>query len=171
MSEPKFKQQLNAEIDTILNYLDSSKGLRGDLSQHGQISLSQKIDSQKITFYAWDVQEVLKRTDSEGNPFLQVNFRFGQKILLTDALVGFKPVETMGLDMTRLPKVVTTPDLESVSTAIEEALGSDIQEDEVEILKKVFQAILAGGERVGFDLQEERQWFNRLVTSKMRAAA
>lgn len=170
MSEPKQKTT-SAEADVILNFLDSSKGLNGFLSQHGQICITQKIDSKKICFYSWDVQEVLSRSDSEGTPFIQVNFRFGQKILLTDNLVGFKPVETMGLDMARLPKVVTTPDLDSVCSAIEEALGSDIQEDEVEILKKVFQAILSGAERVGFELKTERVWFNRLVLSRQRAAA
>ena len=35
--------------------------------------------------------------------------------------MGFKPVEIVGLDMSRIPKVVTTPDLVSVFEAIEDA--------------------------------------------------
>ena len=42
---------------------------------------------------------------------------------------------------------------------------------EVEILKKVYLAIIAGGEKVGFDLSPERSWLNRLLASKFRASA
>jgi hypothetical protein len=68
--------------------------------------------------------------------------------------------------------VVTTPDLVSVFEAIEESLGADNGADqETEILKKVYLAIVTGGEKVGFDLEVERQWLNRLLASKFRASA
>ena len=86
--------------------------------------------------------------------------------------MGFKPLETSGLDMGKIPKVVTTPDLISVFEAIEDSMSSDATPDhEVEILKKVFLAILQGGELAGFNLEFERRWMTRLVPSKIRASA
>jgi hypothetical protein len=86
--------------------------------------------------------------------------------------VGFKPTETFGLDMAKIPKVVTTPDLMSVFEAIEESMSSDIQnEHELEILKKVYQSILQGGELAGFDLKFERNWLSRLLASRIKASA
>jgi hypothetical protein len=159
------------ELDTILNYVDASKGLSGKLGETGKVHVRQDIDGKEISFYGYEVSEVLHRADAEGKAFLQLNFKNGIKVLLTETLVGFKPVETFGLDMGRLPKVVTTPDLLSVFEAIEEAMGSDTVDHEVEILKKVYQAILQGAEKVGFDLAFERKWLNRLVASKLRASA
>lgn len=93
-------------------------------------------------------------------------------MLLTDSLIGFKPTETVGLDMSRLPKVVTTPDLKSVYDAIEDSLSADvIQSAEVEILKKVYLSILLGAENIGFNLSEERLHFFSLVTVSTQAAA
>ena len=91
--------------------------------------------------------------------------------MLTDNLVGFKPSETWGLDMSRIPKVVTTPDLHSVLDAIEDSLGSDQAESEVEILKKVYYSILTGAEKIGFELPFERRCLERLMATKMRASA
>ena len=171
MSNSKTKSTSD-NADHILNYVDSSKGLRARTSDNGRISIAQDIDGKIMSFFVFDVTEILHRTDSEGKPFLQVNFKSGNKVLLTENLVGFKPYETLGLDMSRIPKVVTTPDLKSVLEAIEESLGADYgQDQESEVLKKVFQAILMGGERVGLELGSERKCFNRLIASKMRAAA
>lgn len=171
MSNSKVKST-TTELDHILNFVDSSKGLRAKLAETGKIQVSQGIDAKVFCFSSAEVSEVLHRTDSEGKAFIQLNFKNGHKVLLTDTLVGFKPIETLGLDMSRIPKVVTTPDLVSVFEAIEDSLGSDSgQDNEVEILKKVYQAILSGGEKVGFELNFERKWFNRLVSSKIRATA
>lgn len=161
----------NADVDSILNFVDASKGLTGRLAETGKVLVSQDVDGKSFSFYGYEVAEVLHRADADGKPFLQLNFKNGNKVLLTDTLVGFKPVETFGLDMNRLPKVVTTPDLLSVYEAIEEALGADEVEHEVEILKKVYQAILLGAERIGFELSFERKWLNRLVATKIRASA
>ncbi|MBX2988821.1 MAG: hypothetical protein KF802_13075 [Bdellovibrionaceae bacterium] len=170
MSNFKSKHN-NAELDSILNYVDASKGLEGRVTETGKVQIRQDVDRKEFSFYAYEVGEVLQRADADGKAFLQLNFKNGTKVLLTEALVGFKPVETFGLDMNRLPKVVTTPDLLSVYEAIEEALGSDTSEHEVEILKKVYQSILLGAEKVGFELTFERRWSNRLMASKIRASA
>lgn len=162
----------HAELDHILNFVDSSKGLRAMVGETGRVQIRQDLDGKVFTFSATEVAEILHRADAEGKPFIQVNFKAGTKVLLTETLIGFKPIETLGLDMGRIPKVVTTPDLVSVFEAIEEAMGSDNGLDhEVEILKKVYLAIIAGGEKVGFELTTERLWLNRLLGSKFRASA
>lgn len=162
----------HAELDHILNFVDASKGLRAKIHESGRVQIHQDLDQKVFSFNSQEVTEVLHRADSEGKPFIQVNFKNGLKVLLTETLVGFKPLETFGLDMSRLPKVVTTPDLVSVFEAIEESLGADNGLDhEVEILKKVFVAIVSGGEKVGFDLSLERSWLNRLLASKFKASA
>ncbi|MGE5086808.1 MAG: hypothetical protein ACM3MG_10945 [Bacillota bacterium] len=171
MSNSKSKST-HAELDHILNFVDSSKGLRAKMNETGRVQIRQDLDGKLFTFNSQDVNEVLHRADSEGKPFIQVNFKNGAKVLLTETLVGFKPIETLGLDMGRIPKVVTTPDLVSVYEALEESMGADNgQETEVEILKKVFLAIISGGEKVGFDLGAERKWLNRLLASKFKASA
>lgn len=162
----------HAELDHILNFVDASKGLKAKINESGRVQVRQDIDGKLFSFSAQDVNEVLHRADSEGKPFIQVNFKNGTKVLLTETLVGFKPLETLGLDMGRIPKVVTTPDLISVYEAIEESMGADGGPDhEVEILKKVYTAIVTGGEKVGFDLEPERTWLNRLLASKFKASA
>lgn len=162
----------HTELDHILNFVDSSKGLRAKLNETGKVEIRQDLDGKLFSFNTQDLNEVLHRADAEGKPFIQINFKNGAKVLLTDTLVGFKPLETLGLDMSRIPKVVTTPDLTSVFEAIEESLGADNGLDqEVEILKKVYNAIVSGGEKVGFDLSTERAWLNRLLASKFRASA
>lgn len=162
----------HTELDHILNFVDGSKGLRAKINESGRVQIRQDLDNKLFTFNTQDLNEVLHRADSEGKPFIQINFKNGSKVLLTETLVGFKPLETLGLDMSRIPKVVTTPDLTSVFDAIEESLGADNGLDhEVEILKKVYLAIISGGEKVGFDLSAERTWLNRLLASKFRASA
>jgi hypothetical protein len=160
------------ELDNILNFVDASKGLRARLNESGQVQIQQDVDGKVFSFNAKDVVDVFHRAGSDGKPFIQINFSSNAKVLLTESLVGFKPIEIVGLDMTRIPKVVTTPDLISVFDAIEEALSADNGVDhELEILKKVYTAILSGGEKVGFDLGVEKAWINRLLASKIMAAA
>lgn len=162
----------HAELDHILNFVDASKGLRAKINESGWVQIFQELDKKVFSFSSQEVSEVLHRADSEGKPFIQVNFQNGSKVLLTETLVGFKPLETLGLDMSRIPKVVTTPDLVSVFEAIEESMGADNGVDhEVEILKKVYTAIISGGEKVGFDLSAERSILNRLLASKFKASA
>lgn len=161
----------NIEVDTILNYVDSSKGLEFRIGDVGNVSISQRIDGKVIHFNFAEVNEVLRRSDTDGKAFLQLNFKSGVKVLVTDQLIGFKPFEVIGLDMGRLPKVVTTPDLQSVREALEEAMGSETSEQETEVLRKVYQSILVGAERIGFELPFERTFAARLLASRLRASA
>ncbi len=152
-------------------YISQAKGLSIEVIQDGEIEIYQKTDDRKIRFHPNDLGDVLSREDRDGKSFVQVNFTSGKKILLTEALVGFKPEPRVNLDLTRLPKVVTTPDLMSVFEAIEEVINAEITNDEeVEVLKEVYQSILSGGEAVGFDLKSERVWISRLLISGRASA-
>lgn len=170
MSNAKTGSQLQ-KMDRILNYIDQTKGLRARLHESGSVEIFQELDKNIFGLIGHNVVEVLDRLDSDGKSFLQVNFSNGYKILITDTLIGFKPSEVLGLDMSKLPKVVTTPDLTSVMEAIEDALESENQGFEVEVLKKVYHSILNGAETVGFSLVEQRTWISRISASKLSAAA
>lgn len=172
MSSSNKHKSTTTDLDSILNYVDTSRGLKAKVGEGGRIQIYQDLDGKVFSFSAQDIIEILHRTDADGKPFIQLNMRGGHKVLFTDTLIGFKPVETIGLDIARIPKVVTTPDLLSVFEAIEESLGVESGTDnEVEILKKVYFSILSGGEQVGFDLSIERRWLNRLIASKTKASA
>lgn len=173
MSESAMSHKPSQLLEEVLTYVDHSGGLSSNVTEDGTIFIQQAADGKVFRFQMTDLSEVLQRTDGDGKSFLQINFGNGHKVLFTDTLVGFKPRDVMGLDMSKLPKVVTTPDLLSVFEAIEESLSSEQvhQDNEVEILKKVFQAILTGGEQAGFDLAFERRWLSRLLATKYRASA
>ncbi len=159
-------------LEEVLRFVETSAGLSFDSLREGLVNISQSVDGKTFKFNSSELEEVLNRVDSDGKEFIQINFANGNKVLFTDSLVGFKPTETFGLDMAKIPKVVTTPDLMSVFEAIEESMSSDIQnEHELEILKKVYQSILQGGELAGFDLKFERNWLSRLLASRIKASA
>jgi galactitol-specific phosphotransferase system IIB component len=141
------------------------------MSSHSY-KLQQKVDGKALTFCSSNLMEILDRVDQEGKDFLQINFSDNQKILVTESLVGFKPYPVSGLDLTRIPKVVTTPDLLSVFEALQDSLASDeAREVEIDILRKVYQSILLGAEKVGFQLDFEKRWLGRITYSKTRASA
>src|SRR5687768_15881710 len=96
------------DLGTILDYIENSQGLNAKVTDSGKVQVQQEIDGKLFFFTIAEVTEVIPRTDSEGKAFIQVNFRSSNKVLFTDTLIGFKPVETLGLDMSRIPKVVTT---------------------------------------------------------------
>ena len=159
-------------LEEVLTYVDHASGLSSNVTEEGRVTIQQSVDGKTFGFKTHDLREVLQRTDADGKNFIQVNFENGHKVLFTDTLVGFKPREVLGLDMGKIPKVVTTPDLLSVFEAIEESMAGDpLMEHEVDVLKKVFQAILTGGEQAGFDLAFERRWLGRLLPMKYRASA
>jgi hypothetical protein len=170
LSKPSIKS-VKTEMEQILSFIEQSDGLKAQISDDGLIQVTQVIDSKIFTFSVHSVVEILERKDSENKDFLQLNFKNSTKVLLTENLVGFKPSQTLGLDMNKLPKVVTTPDLLSVYDALEEAMGADTTEHEVEMLKKVYLAIIDGGERVGFRLEHEKKWLHRLLGSRFAASA
>lgn len=159
-------------LEEVLNFVEGAAGLDSAVTESGVITIQQNIDGKLFRFKCDDLNDVLQRVDGDGKQFIQVNFQNGNKVLFTDTLVGFKPRETIGLDMGKIPRVVTTPDLVSVFEAIEDSMGSDMTPaNEVEVLKKVFQAILQGGELAGFDLSFERRWLARLSSTNFKASA
>jgi hypothetical protein len=158
-------------VEDILSFLGRTKGLIYDLSKDSML-ITQMLDKRLLSVNFNELFEVLHRTDADERDFLQINLRDGRKILLTNTLIGFKPFELSGLDMSKIPRVVTTPDLLNVLEAIEETLSSEnISDGEFETLKKVFYSILQGGELIGFNLKSEKNWLERLAASNFRAAA
>lgn len=160
-------------LEQIFKYVDETESLgfvESELSDY--FIIEQKVDNRQIKVNKFDVEEVLSRIDEDGQEFLQVNFISGKKILLTKKLVGFRPLTMFGLDMDKLPKVVTTPDIMNIFDAIQESLcHEDNSWEELEVLRKVYDSVVCGGEAVGFDLNEERNLFSRIPTHLMSNCA
>lgn len=172
MKQAKIQGDFEAVLKEIKDFVEASNGLKFvDSPLKDYIVIEQTIDQHQITINSFDLEEVLKREDEGGKPFLQVNFGTGKKILLTDTLVGFRPLGLYGLDMEKLPKVVTTPDIQSVFEAIQESLQTSDGQDELEVLRKVFDSVVCGGESVGFDLKAERSLYARIPTNVVSGAA
>lgn len=161
----KTEQKLQIE-----DFVAKSSGLRSKADSE-RLHISQNADGKAITFGISELDEVIPRIDSDGHTFLQVNFQSGKKILLTQNLIGFKPAPSRGLDLGKLPKVVTTPDLLSVVEAIEDSMSSTpSQPEELDVLKKVFDSVLRGAEAVGFDITPERVWMQGLARQSKASA-
>ena len=159
-------------LTDILVYVANCSGLRVAEHRGDNVEIRQLADGKSIRLTGEALDDVLFRTDTSGATFIQVNFLSGQKILLTDTLIGFKPDRPRGVDLARLPRVVTTPDVVNVFDAIQEALHSHSADaHEVAILKKVYEAVLVGGEAVGFDLSNERSWVARIPIFLTRVAS
>jgi hypothetical protein len=159
-------------LTQILDFVSKSPGLHRRASATGELEVEQAIDGKSILIAPEKIEEVLLRSDVEGRDFIQINFVGGVKILMTESLIGFKPLQLAGLDLSKLPKVVTTPDVNSVFDAIQEALHlGDENSDEVFVLKKVFDAVVAGGEAVGFNLTAEKAWISRVPAQSFKANA
>ena len=161
MSQPDANSKID-QISQISEFVAKSSGLKAK-NDSAKLHISQTADGKNIAFPVAELEEVISRIDSDGHVFLQVNFQSGKKILLTQNLIGFKPAPSRGLDLGKLPKVVTTPDLLSVVEAIEDTMTTEpSQNDELEVLKKVFDSVLRGAEAVGFDTTPERLWMQGL---------
>jgi hypothetical protein len=158
------------QVLQIRDFVAKSTGLRSSMKEIDILQILQCTDGKTIAFQITELEEVIPRIDSDGRVFLQVNFTSGKKILLTENLIGFKPVPSRGLDLTKLPKVVTTPDLLSVVEAIEDSISSGPEGDEVDVLKRVFDSVLRGAEAVGFDTTPERLWLQSLGRSPKASA-
>ncbi len=171
---PGTTKQLKLRSD-ILAFVQQSSGLQLSSNDDTSAVIKQRIDGKSIRITTSELDDVLFRSDTEGREFIQVNFSSGLKILVTENLIGFKPVTPQGLDSTRLPKVVTTPDILSVFEAIQdtlhEAQSLNREMNDLTILRKVYEAVLAGGEAVGFDLEKERSWIRRIPSSMPKASA
>jgi ABC-type histidine transport system ATPase subunit len=160
-------------LNQIVNFLDQQASFKYTVNEN-QITIQQSEDKKMISVNIADVEKVLSRVDYDGAQFLQVNFHGQLKILITKNLVGFKPIETLGFDSQKIPKVVTTVDLVSIVSAIEDLYDSEDNQQtltEIEVLKKVFQSILVGAEAVGFDMRAEKLWFSRNLLNQSAASA
>ena len=163
-------------LGQIAEFVGQSPGLKWDVVAHPEseaIQIRQSIDGKQLILASSALEDVLPRVDADGHEFLQVNFASGTKILLTGALIGFKPAQVSGAGQGRLPKVVTTPDIVSVFEAMQEAVHASESplDDDVETLRKLFEAVVSGGEKAGFDLKRERGWLIRLLPRGFRATA
>jgi hypothetical protein len=160
-------------ISIIEDFVSKCSGLTLIERNNGDFAISQRGDAKKIKIKKTDLVDVLVRKDGEGKEFVQVNLASGRRMLLTDQLVGFKPFNSADLESAKLPKVVTTLDLLSVFEAIEESVSShtSVGHEDSETLKRVFNAILLGGEDIGFDLSTERSWLKRLPTITSKTSA
>lgn len=152
-------------MNEILNFLENKAHFQFVFANN-KIEVTQIEDQKKIDISNDDLEKVLTRQDLDGSPFLQINFNSGHKILITQSLIGFKPYEVVGFDSARIPKVVTTVDLLSVSKAMEELFDADETPHstaEIEVLKKVYQSIMIGAENIGFKMGNEKRWFSSVM--------
>ncbi len=160
-------------INDVVNYLESQTHFIFHFNEK-ILELTQKEDKKNICIDFEQIEKVLVRQDVDGSKFLQINFEQGTKILITKTLVGFKPNQLIGFDLTRIPRVVTTIDLLSVSKAIEDLFDSEETAEssaEIEILKKVYQSILYGAEGVGFKMQAEKTWLSSILLNQSAVSA
>ena len=169
MSSEFASQQINDVFDFLENQSQFSFKFDEEI-----LELTQTEDSKKIHISLNAVEKVLVRQDVDGSRFLQINLSSGFKILITKTLVGFKPNELIGFDLSRIPRVVTTIDLLSVAKAIEDLFESEETSEsqaEIEVLKKVYQSILFGAESVGFKMQAEKKWLTSILLNHSAAVA
>ena len=161
------KQTKKKSIDSIEKFIKKNKDLTflKDVKTD-KIQIHQKQDKKFISISKDLIEEVLIRKDEEKKEFLQVNFVTGTKILLTNKYIGFAPAPCGTLDITRLPKVVTTHDLLSVIETIESILyGEENYEENFEDIKLFFESISCGAEAIGFNLAGERLWVEKLISN------
>ena len=170
------KQNVDAtsqSMNEILNFLEKKSQYKFNFAED-TLEIKQAEDDKKMQIKKDDIEKVLSRQDLDGSSFLQINFNSGSKILITRSLIGFKPHDMMGFDSARIPRVVTTVDLVSVSKAIEQLFDSDETPDsraEIEVLKKVYQSIMIGAENIGFQMNQEKKWFSSIMLNPSAAAA
>ena len=170
-TKPSFPIPKENPKSIIQDFLSHAKKL--SLIKQGEdekITLFQSHDKKTLSFYESDIEKILKRKDYNGETFLQLNFKSGKKILLTDEFVGFSPAACSGIDPKKLPKVVTTVDLLSVIEALESSLyGTDRYQESLDDVKLFFEAIASGAESIGFSLTGERLWVEKLFPKKQTA--
>ncbi len=165
-------KSVKEHINQIREFISIANGLEITNADDNKLEIYQKTDGKVLTLAPKQIEEIIVREDSAKQAFLQVNFLNGKKILLTEKLIGFKPAQTLNLDMAKLPKVVTTPDLISVVEAIEDSLGDENSHpEELKVLERVFDAVLRGAEDIGFSLPNEKTWIKVLTNKKVRHSA
>ena len=166
-------ENTSQNMNEILNFLENKAHFKFSVVNE-TIQLTQNEDQKNIDINNEQIEKVITRQDLDGSHFLQINFISGHKILITQALIGFKPYEMVGFDASRIPKVVTTVDLLSVSKAMEELFDSDETPNskaEIEVLKKVYQSIMVGAENIGFKMSTEIRWFSSIMHNPLAFSA
>lgn len=156
-------------LNSIYDFVRRSKELDVQFIEASLLKISQRIDGHSLFLDAGRLQDILMRTDADGRSFVQVNFHDSLKILITERLIGFKPIvrraaaapgaaalPLSAAATAKLPRVVTTPDLMSVLEALEDA--ADSEDRDLSVLRDLFDAIVCGAERVGFDVNREKAW-------------
>ena len=166
-SFPIPKDDTKTIIEAFLSNSNKLSILGSDLGiekKHNKITLFQNYDRKTLSFEIENVKKVLERKDYNGQSFLQVNFKDGKKILLTQEFIGFSPAVGVGIDVLKLPKVVTTADILNVIEAIESTIyGTEHYQESLYEAKMFFESIAAGAESIGFDLTGERLWVEKLI--------
>ena len=76
----------------IEEFISKSSGLQASRANDLLIKVFQRADGKQLAFSMLDLEDVIHRVDSDGQMFLQVNFLSGKKILITQNLIGFKPL-------------------------------------------------------------------------------
>ena len=155
-------QDSKTHTQIIQSFIQSTKGLKFSILDDS-LTVLQTIDGKHLSFKKTDISEILIRKDSKSQSFVQINFFGDKKIILTDRFIGFKPFRIPDLDMQKLPKVVTTPDLLNFIEIIEDSMYElDVTAIEVQDIRRYFESVLLGAEKVGFELLNERIWIERL---------
>ncbi|NJL26074.1 MAG: hypothetical protein HC902_13520, partial [Calothrix sp. SM1_5_4] len=95
---------MTEQVLQIKDFVAKSSGLQSRMGDGDRLQILQRTDGKAIAFEVGELEEVIQRVDSDGHVFLQVNFRSGKKILLTQNLIGFKPAPSRGLDLGKLPR-------------------------------------------------------------------
>lgn len=132
-----------------------------------KITLIQQYDKKVFSFFESHIEKILKRKDHNKEDFLQINFKTGKKILLTNEFIGFSPAACIGIEEGKLPSVVTTADLLSVIEAIENSIyGNDKYQESLHDVRLFFEAIASGAEIAGFDLSGERLWIEKVAPAR-----
>ena len=158
------KDDTKTIIEAFLLNSNKLAVLENKKEYNNTITLFQNYDRKVLSFEIDKVQKVLERKDYNGKTFLQVNFKDGKKILLTQEFIGFSPAVGVGIDVFKLPKVVTTADILSVIEAIESTIyGTEHYQESLYEAKMFFESIAAGAESIGFDLTGERLWVEKLL--------
>lgn len=154
----------------VQSFLSKSKKLSliETKKSEAEFSILQNYDKKKLFISIESVEKVLEREDPNGEIFLQINFKNGKKVILTEEFIGFAPAGCVGLFSGKLPKVVTTADLLNVIDAIEGSVyGTEHYQESLSDVKLFFEAIASGAESIGFDLTGERLWVEKIIPSQL----
>ena len=151
-------------IEMIVDFVSQCRGLSFLESGIEELVIVQSADCKHLTLKVKMIDEVIRRMDNKKEAFLQINFLNGKKVILTDGLIGFKPLSYSNLDMNKLPKVVTTPDLLNFIEVLEESIfDTRVSQKDIKDVKQYFDSLLLGAENIGFNLICEKIWMLKLL--------